>query len=369
MALKRSGWPAELVVVDDGSTDGTANQACAAASGRMPIRVVRQPNTGRFAARRAGIEAAEGTHVLLLDSRCKLAPDALAFVHRRLSETHVWNGHVHVVAEGNPFGAFWNVLVRLAWADYFAAPRTTTFDARTFDRFPKGTGCFLAPRPLLLEAVGAFRSRYEDLRLANDDTPLIRWIAEREPIGISPVSRAATRRGPRSARFCATLNTAAWCSSTANFTAARNLASSRPSSPSTPSAPSWRSSRCAVPEFGPLLASATSASAVVAAARAQRSRFEVASFGALAPVYAAAHSVGMWRGLALAAMRGAMAVLGRRREMKTPAFDLVVAFCKCLPNAFDSRRGSGCACDACTRAVDAEYRRQILDVPSHATRT
>ena len=186
VALKRSGWPAELVVVDDGSTDGTADQACAAASGRMPIRVVRQPNTGRFAARRAGIEAAKGTHILLLDSRVQLAPDALAFVHRRLSETQVWNGHVHVVAEGNPFGAFWNVLVRLAWADYFAAPRTTTFDARTFDRFPKGTGCFLAPRTLLLEAVGAFRSRYEDLRLANDDTPLIRWIAEREPIGISP---------------------------------------------------------------------------------------------------------------------------------------------------------------------------------------
>jgi hypothetical protein len=43
--------------------------------------------------------------------------------------------------------------------------------------------------------------------------------------------------------------------------------------------------------------SAAAASALAVAAR--RSPFEVASFGALTPLYAVAHGAGMWRGLAM----------------------------------------------------------------------
>src|ERR671923_1655049 len=97
-ALDGSGFDAEVVLVDDGSSDGTADAARAAAKG-VELRVVAQPNRGRFAARRAGLEAATTDYVLFLDARVCLAPGALRFVRERLPDAPVWNGHVHVDAD------------------------------------------------------------------------------------------------------------------------------------------------------------------------------------------------------------------------------------------------------------------------------
>src|SRR3954471_5645615 len=97
-AVDESGCDAEVVVVDDGSTDGTADAARSSADGRLALRVVSQPNRGRFEARRAGLARASGEYVLLLDSRVRLAPGALHFIRERLPSAAVWNGHVHVDA-------------------------------------------------------------------------------------------------------------------------------------------------------------------------------------------------------------------------------------------------------------------------------
>jgi glycosyltransferase involved in cell wall biosynthesis len=186
VALDGSGFDADVVVVDDGSSDGSAAVAEDAASDDLSLRVLRQPNEGRFGARKAGLTSAHGELVLLLDGRVRLMPDALRFVHSRLTAGElVWNGHVHIET-ASPLGNFWRLLAELAWADYFDAPRTTSFALDDFDRFPKGTGCFLAPRALLVEAFDRFRTVYRDVRLANDDTPILRDIAARVRIGISP---------------------------------------------------------------------------------------------------------------------------------------------------------------------------------------
>jgi glycosyltransferase involved in cell wall biosynthesis len=180
--------PVELIIVDDGSAK-EAQAALAALSTPFPRRILRQANSGRFAARRAGIEAATGELVLLLDSRVSIREDALAFVAGELEATGplpIWTADVEPELRGNPFGRIWWVLESLAWRDYISNPRTMSYGVADFDRYPKGTTCFLAPRGPLLEAIGQFHSHFSDSRDANDDTLVIRAMAERQPINISP---------------------------------------------------------------------------------------------------------------------------------------------------------------------------------------
>lgn len=297
-AIENSDFEAEIVLVDDGSTDGTAAVAAEAGAGRVPLRVVSQQNRGRFEARRAGLNAAQGELVLLLDGRLTLAANALRFLAERVAEgENVWTGHVEVAGDRNPYAVFWKLLAELAWEDYFANPRTTRFDSSNFDRFPKGTGCFLAPKQLLLDAIAAFRSRYRDSRYANDDTPLIRWIADREPIHVSPhfggvyfprtrlraFLRHSFRRGvvfldghgrPESRFFAPALG----------FFPASLL---------------FGLGAMRRPLLIPVAAVVCAGAGGALALRHRRAPFEVASLALLTPIYAVAHGAGMWRGLGL----------------------------------------------------------------------
>ena len=77
---------AQLVVVDDGSTDGTVEEVLATEwpfAGGMHLH--RQTNQGRLAARRAGLELAANDVVLFIDTRVFIDPDALAFVMPRVT--------------------------------------------------------------------------------------------------------------------------------------------------------------------------------------------------------------------------------------------------------------------------------------------
>ena len=73
--LEQAGGPLELIVVDDGSTDGTP--ALLASYGDR-IRTIRQANRGVSAARNTGIRAARGPLIALLDSDDRWLPGKVA---------------------------------------------------------------------------------------------------------------------------------------------------------------------------------------------------------------------------------------------------------------------------------------------------
>lgn len=77
-ALEALGRPFEVVLVDDGSTDGTAAAAAALAAADPRVRVVTlTPNRGLGAALRAGFDAARGDWVATLDADLTFRPAAL----------------------------------------------------------------------------------------------------------------------------------------------------------------------------------------------------------------------------------------------------------------------------------------------------
>jgi glycosyltransferase involved in cell wall biosynthesis len=292
-ALDAAGLDAEILLVDDGSTDGSADVARGAVDGRVSMRVLAQPNRGRFEARRAGLTAARGDYVLFLDSRLRLDADALRFVSGRLPAEPVWNGHVDVDAD-NALGAFWRLLAELAWRDYFDNPRTTSFGGEDFDRFPKGTGCFLAPRGLLDAAFAQFRSHYTDVRLANDDTPILRAIAMQERIHISPYfscvysPRTTLSRFFRHAVHRGTVFLDGHGTPESRFFPA--VAAFFPVSAALAVATVRR------PAVLPLALAACGVGAAAYGLLAGRSRRDVEVLATVTPVYAAGHALGMWRG-------------------------------------------------------------------------
>jgi len=144
----------EVVVVDDGSQDGTANYLSA---GRFDFRfqtVSHETNQGRSAARNSGLRLAKGRVVVFLDDDMSVVPD---FLHAHLHEhgqasKRVVLGNVRSTPE----------VTRTALVQYL--------DSRGVHKLKKGqqvpfryfaTGNVSAERDLLLEG-GLFDERFKE---------------------------------------------------------------------------------------------------------------------------------------------------------------------------------------------------------------
>lgn len=80
----------EIILVDDGATDGICPALCDRIAGEHPdlIRVIHQENRGLGGARNTGIEAAKGEYLLFIDSDDTVVPDAVAALRQAVQRTH-----------------------------------------------------------------------------------------------------------------------------------------------------------------------------------------------------------------------------------------------------------------------------------------
>ena len=67
----------EIILVDDGSTDGSSAMCDELASAHSGIRVIHRENGGLSAARNTGIEVSDGKWIAFVDSDDQLSPDTL----------------------------------------------------------------------------------------------------------------------------------------------------------------------------------------------------------------------------------------------------------------------------------------------------
>lgn len=88
MALRYSRL--EIIVIDDGSQDDTAERARQVAAGsRLRVRVISQANTGKAGALNTGFIHASGGYVLVVDADSRVEPNALQYGLRHFADPRV----------------------------------------------------------------------------------------------------------------------------------------------------------------------------------------------------------------------------------------------------------------------------------------
>lgn len=76
----------EVMMVDDGSPDGSAEICRRYAAQDARFRLLQQPNSGVTAARRAGVAQARGEYVMFVDGDDTLPPDAMDVLLRHMND-------------------------------------------------------------------------------------------------------------------------------------------------------------------------------------------------------------------------------------------------------------------------------------------
>ncbi|MER5601594.1 glycosyltransferase [Streptomyces sp. NPDC002265] len=155
-SLLASTHPVEIIVVDDGSTDGTADLV---ESLHLPVRVIRQENAGKPAALNTGLAAATFDLVVMVDGDTVFEPDTVHTIVQPFADPRVGavSGNAKVVNRGGLLGRWQHIEYVVGF----------NLDRRLFDL----AECM----PTVPGAVGAFRRRalldiggVSDVTLAED---------------------------------------------------------------------------------------------------------------------------------------------------------------------------------------------------------
>jgi len=143
----------EIIVVDDGSSDGTADRAAALEGdhGRATIRVVSRANAGKASALNTGIALARHDFVLCMDADSRLSRDSLRMAMRHFRDPRVGAvaGNVKVVNRGT----LWSSLQALEYIEGLNLARRAQGFLHVVNIVPGPVGVF---RREALVAVGGY---------------------------------------------------------------------------------------------------------------------------------------------------------------------------------------------------------------------
>ncbi|HVJ02719.1 MAG TPA: glycosyltransferase family 2 protein [Sphingomonas sp.] len=154
-ALGQSVADIEVIVVDDGSTDGTPSAI--AAIGDERIHVIVQDNAGAAAARNRGVAYARGRYVAFLDSDDRFLPDHLADL-------------LPLLAQGDDVVAYCRVIVDRGSGRRFLKPFREIRSGESVDRYLMCERGFIQTSSLALRRTLAASVRYREDVGFGDDT-------------------------------------------------------------------------------------------------------------------------------------------------------------------------------------------------------
>ena len=182
----------EIVVIDDGSTDGTGREIEIAAAGSDNVRVIVFPeNRGKRAAMAAGIRATSAEIVAFVDSDSSLEHDALRRIVRGFAERNV--GAIAGHAEVQNSRDSW--IARMQAVRYFVAFRVCKAAESIFGVVTCCSGCFSAYRR---EAIAPVLERWEHQRFLGrpatygDDRSLTNYVLRDWDVRYDELARSRT---------------------------------------------------------------------------------------------------------------------------------------------------------------------------------
>jgi glycosyltransferase involved in cell wall biosynthesis len=207
----------EILLVDDGSTDGTVEKIAALWPAEPRLRVLRQANAGVSAARNRGMDAARGQFLALLDSDDTWLPwkleVQLACLARYPRAVMVHSEMAAVDADGRVFDeqflrAIYDGYQRYALddiypescrvADFLPEPPGVLAQARLWcgDIFSHSlTGNLVHTSTILLRTTESGRERYDETLRSEETVGFHLRVAQRGPVAFLDAASTRYRRG------------------------------------------------------------------------------------------------------------------------------------------------------------------------------